>query len=999
MIKKLFFSLTIFAMFMQISIAQSIIEIANFQWNKTNGLPYIEEYAANYSVDIFTQVNKTKYAFLSKTEKKILVFDVNLNQKIKEISLNFFPIDFTFSNNMYFVVGTQYLYTLDIDGIVLDKQYIAGDIIYTQAVKIINNKAYIITPNQSTYSFDDNEELTKHSGVILNENTWAKIEKANKTSFKIKLLRSGQKSFIKTISTNENLGTVKIIGLSGNYLIIEKQVIIQEVPLNVTRYICTYSIDNLSEIAKIQLPNIAYTYTKHDVLISENNIDFFITTPQKASLFELKSENITNKSNAFPNELYQYTYHYNNYLKTIDEKELNVNQSDKGIKAAITRQQIIDNAEPYAVYNWTCAAANIKDYDCGGVHVTTPSWVEVGANVSIPYMWGGFSSLPQFDQGITDEVSAGDSYTTGNGSGPGCAVGVDCSGYVSRAWDLPYKYGTSTLPDISTEYSSFSELKSGDIVNYAGHHVRLIHTNNSDGTFLILEASASATNWSVGYSNYTTSDLQSSYIPRYYDDVIEDVAPPTSDITAPNWVTQDFSVSFTDADDNAVNEKFYHVAYFDGTEWLGNTANGFLHDNFPIGINTQWTQLGSTWTNISEALNQSDEVNANTNIYTNVSQTSGNTYLYKWRMKISGTGANRRAGIYFMCDDATQTQRNNSYMVYFRVDQDKCQIYEAESNVIDVKTDDDCTVNADEWFEAKIIYNTNTGSIKVYKNDILVSSWTDGTPITTGNSISLRTGEANVSYDDFAIYRSRTDNEIVTVGANADAQYQNPNPSTPACLIESIVTDMAGNLSAVVTKNVNIDWTKPTLSTIADGLSADEDSTINTTEISANWQAGVDANSGISVYYYCVGTSAFSDDLVAWTNNSTDINFTETGFSLSLGTIYYVSIKTVNAAGLVSDTICSDGDKVVLYVSSDILDFSQILDVYPIPANNFINIKSNSNISSVKVFDINAKAIEVDINNVSGKYVLNTSNLSDGIYVMKIHVNDEIISRKFIVKH
>ena len=995
MIKKLFFSFVVFAIFMQISTAQSINEITNISWNETSGLPYISGYSGNYGAEVFTQVNKTEYAFLSKAEKKILVFDTNSKQKINEINLSFFPIDFSFSDNKYFVAGTQYFYTLDINGNILDKQYIASDIIFTERVKVVNNESYIITPNQSTYSFDNNGELTKHSGVILNENTWAKIEKTNKTSFKIKVLRSGQKSFTKTINTNENLGTVKIIGLSNNNLIIEKQVITHEVPLSVTRYVCFYSMDNLSQISKIQLPDIAYTYTKHDILVSEDKIDFLITSPDKASVFELKSENITNKNIAFPDEYYQYSYHYNNHVLKLSEK----GQAEGNTKAAITRQQIIDNAEPYAVYNWTCTAANIKDYDCGGVHVTTPSWVTVGANVSIPYMWGGFSSLPEFDQGIADEVSAGDSYTVGNGSGPGCAVGVDCSGFVSRAWDLPYKYGTSTLPNISTEYASFSDLLPGDIVNYSGHHVRLVHTLNTDGSFLLIEAAATATDWRVGYNNYTTADLQTSYVPRYYDDVIEDVAPPTSDITAPDWATQDFSISFTDADDNAVNEKFYHVAYFNGTEWLGNTSNGFLHDNFPVGINPQWIQVGSTWTNISETLNQADEANANTNIYANVSQISGNTYLYKWRMKISGTGINRRAGIYIMCDDPTLTQRNNSYMVYFRVDQDKCQIYKSENDVIDVKTDDDCTVNADEWFDAKIIYNTNTGKIKVYKNDTLVSEWTDGTPLTDGNSISLRTGEANVSYDDFAIYRSRTDNETITVGANADAQFQNPSPTTAACFIESIVTDLAGNFSSIAYKYVNIDWTKPTLSTIADGLSADEDSTINTTEISANWQAGVDYNSGITEYYYCVGTNPFSDDLVAWTNNSTTNNFTETGFSLSLGTIYYVSLKTVNAAGLVSDTICSDGNKVVLYVSSDILDFSQILDIYPIPANNFINIKSNSNISSIKVFGINAKAIEVEINNVSGNYILNTSNLSDGIYIMKIYFEDEIISKRFIVKH
>ena len=438
---------------------------------------------------------------------------------------------------------------------------------------------------------------------------------------------------------------------------------------------------------------------------------------------------------------------------------------------------------------------------------------------------------------------------------------------------------------------------------------------------------------------------------------------PTTDITANDWETQDFSVSFTDADDNAVNEKFYHVAYFDGNQWLGNTNNGFLHDNFPVGINTQWIQLGSTWTNISEALNQADEVNANTNIYANVSQTSGNIYLYKWRMKISGTGTNRRAGIYFMCDDATQTQRNNSYMVYFRVDQDKCQIYKAESNVIDVKTDDDCIVNADEWFDAKIIYNSNTGSIKVYKNDTLVSLWTDGTPITTGNSISLRTGEANVSYDDFAIYRSRTDNETITVGANADAQFQNPDLATPACLIESIVTDVAGNFSIIDSKYINIDWTNPeNISFANDGLSSDID-TIYDYTMNGNWDISTDVNSDIKEYWYAIGTSAGNNDILDWTSTSTNTDFTNLALSLSPNIVYYVNVKAENNAGLFSDIISTDG-VLILDTILNINTIKSIISVYPNPAKDYLHISSSKIIKQIKVIDINGKTIkQIDTNN------------------------------------
>jgi len=988
--KRLFTLFVIIIAFSQLSNAQNIKQISSLSWNKTSGLPYIQDYSGNYSVEAYTPISNNNYAFLSRAEKKIIIFDINTKQKINEINLQFTPTDFTYADNKYFVTDANNLYTLNTDGSIISKKFIADRIKYVEAIKVINNNIYIIDNNQITWNINSKGILENHNGVIVNNNSWAKIVKLNNNSFKLTIFNKNNEPISKTINSNNTLGTVKVLGLTNNNLIVEIQKITQEVPLLVDRYISTFSVKNLEQIASIKLPNISFTYVKHDVLVLNNSINMFITTPENAKIF--KMDDTALKSASFPTELYNYTYHYNNHLLSIDDKFENPVET-KSTNAAIYRSEIIDNAEPYAIYEWYCNANNIKDYDCGGVHVTTPSWVSVGNNISMPYMWGGFSSLPQFDQGITDGVSAGDSYTVGNGSGSGCAVGVDCSGFVSRAWDLPYKYGTSTLPNISTEYSSFSDLLPGDIVNYAGHHVRLVHSLNQDGSFLLIEAAASATDWRVGYNNYTTANLQASYIPRYYVDVVDDPTDtiiPTTTFTANSWETENFQVSFTDADDDAVNEKFYHVAYYNGTEWLANTDNGFLHDNFTSGINPQWIQLGSTWTNISEALNQADEVSANTNIYANVTQESGNIYLYKWRMKISGTGGNRRAGIYFMCDDATQIQRNNSYMIYFRVDQNTCQIYKAENDVIDVKTDDACTVNLDEWFDAKVIFNTTTGEIKVYKDNVLASSWIDTNPHTTGNSISLRTGEANVTYDDFAIYRSRTNTASITVGANSDVPFENENSSTPSCFVESIITDMAGNFSTIGANYINIDWTNPTLSTIADGTASDEDYTTNNTDISANWVAGVDANSDINEYFYCVGTSPFANDVIDWTSNSTNTNFTESGLLLTYDSTYYVSLMTVNGAGLNSDTICSDGN--LLLTTLGINDINNIgFSIYPNPTKNtlFLEIQDskfkiqNYNKNSVFIYDIYGKIVK-QFKIQSSTFKINVADFEKGVYFIKI---------------
>lgn len=47
----------------------------------------------------------------------------------------------------------------------------------------------------------------------------------------------------------------------------------------------------------------------------------------------------------------------------------------------------------------------------------------------------------------------------------GCSRGVDCSGFVSNAWNLGSKYGTCALESISTQITSTDELQKGDIMN------------------------------------------------------------------------------------------------------------------------------------------------------------------------------------------------------------------------------------------------------------------------------------------------------------------------------------------------------------------------------------------------------------------------------------------------------------------------------------------------------------------------------------------------------
>lgn len=204
-----------------------------------------------------------------------------------------------------------------------------------------------------------------------------------------------------------------------------------------------------------------------------------------------------------------------------NEKEIETN-----IHGNITREKMIDIAEAYASYEWHPTVENIAPrtivYNIfhsimywllqnfptlifisalfGFKYIDTPDrdtytdwpesigWKAGELNIGVPYQWGGFSSISGFN--LINPEDFNDQYT-GTGSFEGkihyagdifCdfqivskrACGVDCSGFVSRCWNLSIKQSTRTL--IEPEFSkpiTFDELQMGDILVHPNYHVML----------------------------------------------------------------------------------------------------------------------------------------------------------------------------------------------------------------------------------------------------------------------------------------------------------------------------------------------------------------------------------------------------------------------------------------------------------------------------------------------------------------------------------------------
>jgi hypothetical protein len=155
------------------------------------------------------------------------------------------------------------------------------------------------------------------------------------------------------------------------------------------------------------------------------------------------------------------------------------------------RAEVMARAEAYRTHRWLAGEANVRHgWDRKGVRVDTPDigyqvrraipgwWVPGQWNQGVPYQWGGFCSVAEFDRGVARGLAAGDVYTLEKRAGLEAAVtdeavGIDCSGFVSRCLGLPRAYSTRELAAVCERLPGYEALRPGDILNTYNAHCLL----------------------------------------------------------------------------------------------------------------------------------------------------------------------------------------------------------------------------------------------------------------------------------------------------------------------------------------------------------------------------------------------------------------------------------------------------------------------------------------------------------------------------------------------
>jgi hypothetical protein len=133
-----------------------------------------------------------------------------------------------------------------------------------------------------------------------------------------------------------------------------------------------------------------------------------------------------------------------------------------------------------------------------------------------------------------------------------------------------------------------------------------------------------------------------------------------------------------------------------------------------------------------------------------------------------------------------------------------------------------------------------------------------------------------------------------------------------------------------------------------------------------------------------------------------DNTYVDVDWSSTISTEQYrFAVETVYREELSEVTFSNVIDGAVLGISQ--FDLDNLISVYPVPANNEINIYGNNLIeenTSIQIFDVLGRQID-QFNAEVGDGVItkSTAFYDEGIYFLRLNVNSKTVNKKFVVKH
>lgn len=241
---------------------------------------------------------------------------------------------------------------------------------------------------------------------------------------------------------------------------------------------------------------------KHQVIVSnDGKVYGLISNKKQFKLVLLKSlsvEEMKLRANKLDSVLFK--------KKEFRSKQIQDSSMFKSIELPIVgcklRKKSIDDAYVYfdnKIYLSTSSIVN--DATC--LNRIIPPYIledkinkgKAGTYKSVSYNWGGFDTVAEFNNKILTKKMKAGNVNVKNPALLSCTAGVDCSGFVSRAWGLTSKLATGDMANTKiTEEIGWYEVKAGDVYLNPGVHVAMYRMNDDflGNKVVIIESNSAA---------------------------------------------------------------------------------------------------------------------------------------------------------------------------------------------------------------------------------------------------------------------------------------------------------------------------------------------------------------------------------------------------------------------------------------------------------------------------------------------------------------------------
>lgn len=481
------------------------------------------------------------------------------------------------------------------------------------------------------------------------------------------------------------------------------------------------------------------------------------------------------------------------------------------------------------------------------------------------------------------------------------------------------------------------------------------------------------------------------------------VAPTTTIMWDENaWLTQDTSLSFQDVDDVCVRERFYQIVECVNGGWSADANKGFLFENFEAQLNPNvWSNDGN-W-EVANGICRSSRANGKAYLNAAVCLGRAESFLFDFTLNwLTGD----RCSFYFNADGRVcENFAGNAYQILFDKNDNSLSINRITCGVATTLAKvENVSYSYHQNVMYRVVWNSATRSIWVYKQMELLGQAKDAIQMATGNNLSFVTENALISVDIVCSYASRATEVFLTVGPEDTCLVRTQALNGVArCRVKSLAVDQCGNFSPLVEKLLKVDYTPPTTPEwVQDGMEEDGMALLLRGVIACvRWANSQDDESGVE-QYECLLTVTNGGErrcIEKTVRNQSNLCLS---IGVGLGEMYVqVAVRARNEAGLCSEWVQSNGRIYQKPQLSRVRHFR----IEPNPATSFVNVvpvlevgdSKKEDVCRCSLHDLSGKVIREFVLSQYGSF--SVADLHPGIYLLKICNGQQVIQVDKIVKY